>query len=142
QGEAIARCQEIAQKVLADQPNADFEIVELGNSQAMRETLRGLAFALGLGVLVVYGILAVQFASFVHPFTVLLALPFAATGALVTLWLTGDTLNMMSLIGLILLTGLVMKNSIILVDYANQRLVPSPPGFAGGEGRVRGDLAP
>jgi multidrug efflux pump subunit AcrB len=69
---------------------------------------------------IAYGILGIQFASFVHPFTVLLALPFAVTGALVTLWLTGDTLNMMSLIGLILLMGLVKKNSIILVDYANQ----------------------
>jgi HAE1 family hydrophobic/amphiphilic exporter-1 len=56
----------------------------------------------------------------VHPFTVLLAMPFAATGALVTLWLTGDTLNMMSMIGLILLMGLVKKNSIILVDYTNK----------------------
>lgn len=123
QGEAIAIAQEIAQSKL---PSDDFEIVELGNVRAMRDTLRGLAFALGLGVLIVYGILAVQFASFIHPFTVLLALPFAATGALLTLWLTGDTLNMMSLIGLILLTGLVMKNSIILVDYANQRLKSVP----------------
>src|SRR5439155_26083590 len=52
--------------------------------------------------------------------TVLMAMPFAVTGALVTLWLTHDTLNMMSLIGLILLMGLVKKNSIILVDYTNQ----------------------
>src|SRR5262249_37644838 len=57
---------------------------------------------------------------FVHPLTVLMAMPFAVTGALVTLWLTGDTLNMMSMIGLILLMGLVKKNSIILVDYTNQ----------------------
>ncbi|CAN5644282.1 N/A [soil metagenome] len=128
QGDAIAKCQEIAKAKL---PGEEFEIVELGNAQAMQETLRGLAFALGLGVLIVYGILAVQFASFVHPFTVLLALPFAATGALVTLWLTGDTLNMMSLIGLILLTGLVMKNSIILVDYANQRLKGTTIGDEG-----------
>jgi HAE1 family hydrophobic/amphiphilic exporter-1 len=62
----------------------------------------------------------VQFNSFVHPFTVLLAMPFAVTGALFTLWWTGDTLNMMSMIGLILLMGLVKKNSIILVDYTNQ----------------------
>ena len=67
-----------------------------------------------------YMILGVQFNSFLHPFTVLLAMPFAMTGALATLWLTGDTLNMMSMIGLVLLVGLVMKNSIILVDYANQ----------------------
>jgi HAE1 family hydrophobic/amphiphilic exporter-1 len=62
----------------------------------------------------------VQFNSFIHPFTVLVAVPFGVTGALATLWLTGDTLNMMSMIGMILLAGLVKKNSIILVDYMNQ----------------------
>ena len=65
-------------------------------------------------------ILGVQFNSFVHPFTVLLAVPFGVTGALATLWLCGDTLNMMSMIGMVLLAGLVKKNSIILVDYTNQ----------------------
>jgi HAE1 family hydrophobic/amphiphilic exporter-1 len=94
-------------------------MVELGNAQAMHETIRSLLFALILGIVIAYMILGVQFNSFVHPFTVILAMPFAATGALVTLWLTGDTLNMMSMIGLILLMGLVKKNSIILVDYTN-----------------------
>ena len=74
----------------------------------------------GAGLLIAYMILGVQFNSFIHPLTVLLAMPFAVTGAMVTLWLTGDTLNMMSMIGLILLMGLVKKNSIILVDYINQ----------------------
>src|SRR5258708_26020764 len=85
----------------------------------MSETIRSLVFALMMGLVIAYMILAVQFNSFVHPFTVILAMPFAATGALITLWLTGDTLNMMSMIGLILLMGLVKKNSIILVDYTN-----------------------
>src|SRR5262249_8360861 len=79
-----------------------------------------LVFALILGIVIGYMILGVQFNSFIHPLTVLLAMPFAVTGALVTLWLTGDTLNMMSMIGLVLLMGLVKKNSIILVDYTNQ----------------------
>ena len=86
----------------------------------MRETIDSLVFALVLGIVIAYMILGVQFNSFIHPLTVLLAVPFAVTGALVTLWLTGDTLNMMSMIGLILLMGLVKKNSIILVDYTNQ----------------------
>jgi multidrug efflux pump subunit AcrB len=116
QGEAIARCQEITQRLLPD----GFTVVELGNAQAMHETIKSLVFALVMGVVIAYMILGVQFNSFVHPFTVLLAMPFAVTGALVTLWLTGDTLNMMSMIGLILLMGLVKKNSIILVDYTNQ----------------------
>ncbi|MCI0459386.1 MAG: efflux RND transporter permease subunit [Gemmataceae bacterium] len=117
QGEAIARAQEIAERVL---PPNEYRIVELGNAQAMRETINSLIFALVLGIIIAYMILGVQFNSFIHPFTVLLAMPFAITGALVTLWLTGDTLNMMSMIGLILLMGLVKKNSIILVDYINQ----------------------
>jgi HAE1 family hydrophobic/amphiphilic exporter-1 len=116
QGAAIERCQQIAKDVLPD----GFTLVELGNAQAMQETMRSLVFALILGVVIAYMILGVQFNSFVHPLTVLLAMPFAVTGALATLWLTGDTLNMMSMIGLILLMGLVKKNSIILVDYTNK----------------------
>src|SRR5205085_7373273 len=102
-----------------------FAVVELGNAQAMHETIRSLVFALIMGIAIAYMILGVQFNSFVHPLTVLMAMPFAVTGALVALWLPAlwggkpDTLNMMSMIGLILLMGLVKKNSIILVDYTN-----------------------
>src|SRR5262249_38118577 len=117
QGEAIQRCQDIVAEVL---PSDKFTMVELGNAQAMHETSRSLVFALVMGIIIAYMILGVQFNSFIHPFTVILAMPFAVTGALVTLWLTGDTLNMMSMIGLILLMGLVKKNSIILVDYTNK----------------------
>jgi HAE1 family hydrophobic/amphiphilic exporter-1 len=130
QGEAIARAQEIVDEVALEskdwpdvsdsRSSREIRVVELGNAQAMRETIFSLIVALLFGIIIAYMILAVQFASFVHPFTVLMAMPFAATGALVTLWLTGDTLNMMSMIGLILLMGLVKKNSIILVDYTNQ----------------------
>jgi multidrug efflux pump subunit AcrB len=103
QGEAIARCQQIADEARrqldaerrqAGQPATNFNVIELGNAQAMRETINSLVFALVLGVVIAYMILGVQFNSFIHPFTVLLAMPFAVTGALATLWLTGDTLNM------------------------------------------------
>ncbi len=117
QGEAIAFCRQLVRDVLDEE---EFRIVELGNAKAMEETINSLVFALILGILIAYMILGVQFNSFIHPLTVLLALPFAVTGALVTLWWTNDTLNMMSMIGLILLMGLVKKNSIILVDYTNQ----------------------
>jgi multidrug efflux pump subunit AcrB len=116
QGEAIARCRDIAERILP----AGYFVVQLGNAQAMQQTLSSLGFALGLGVVIAYMVLGVQFNSFVHPITVLLAMPFAATGALATLWAANDTLNLMSMIGLILLMGLVKKNSIILVDYTNQ----------------------
>src|SRR5262245_38362512 len=116
QGIAIARCREIAEEILP----SGYKVVPLGNAQAMQQTLTSLGFALGLGVVIAYMVLGVQFNSFLHPVTVLLAMPFAATGALATLWFAGDTLNLMSMIGLILLMGLVKKNSIILVDYTNQ----------------------
>ncbi len=133
QGESIAKAQEIVAKIaqeVKETPRSTKEIesgrsreirvVELGNAEAMRQTIYSLIEALILGIIIAYMILGVQFNSFIHPFTVLLAMPFAVTGALVTLWITGDTLNMMSMIGLILLMGLVKKNSIILVDYTNQ----------------------
>ena len=116
-------------------------VVELGNAQAMRETIDSLVFALVLGIVIAYMILGVQFNSFIHPLTVLLAMPFAVTGALVTLWLTGDTLNMMSMIGLILLMGLVKKNSIILVDYTNQLRDEGMGADGGGAGGVPGAAA-
>ncbi|MFM7114727.1 MAG: efflux RND transporter permease subunit, partial [Planctomycetota bacterium] len=103
QGEALDRARKIAAEILP----AQVTLVELGNAQAMRETIDSLVFALVLGIVVAYMILGVQFNSFVHPLTVLLAMPFALTGAVVALWWTGDTLNMMSLIGLVLLMGLV-----------------------------------
>src|SRR5262249_57777307 len=82
--------------------------------------LSSLWWALALGFVVAAMILGVQFNSFVHPFTVLLAVPFGVTGALAMLWCGGDTVNLMSMIGMVLLAGLVKKNSIILVDYTNQ----------------------
>ena len=121
QGDAMARCLAIADEVREelDLP-ASFRILPMGNAQAMQETLDSLWWALLLGFIVAYMILGVQFNSFVHPFTVLMAVPFGVTGALVTLWLCGDRLNFMSMIGMVLLAGLVKKNSIILVDYTNQ----------------------
>jgi HAE1 family hydrophobic/amphiphilic exporter-1 len=126
QGEAIERCREIAEEVREEMelpPN--YRIVQLGNAQAMKDTLHSLWWALALGFVVASMILGVQFNSFVHPFTVLMAVPFGVTGALAMLWISRfwgppDTLNLMSMIGMVLLAGLVKKNSIILVDYTNQ----------------------
>lgn len=73
-----------------------------------------------LALIVTYMVLAAQFESLVHPFTVLMAVPLAVTGALVTLQMAGSTLNVYSQIGMILLIGLSSKNSILLVEFANQ----------------------
>jgi HAE1 family hydrophobic/amphiphilic exporter-1 len=74
-----------------------------------------------LGIFVAYMVLGTQFNSFIHPVTVLLALPFSVTGAFIALWITGISLNIYSMIGLLLLMGIVKKNSILLVDFTNQR---------------------
>jgi multidrug efflux pump subunit AcrB len=91
-----------------------------GASVAFRESMGSLIFALVLGIIVAYMILASQFNSFLHPVTVLTILPLSVAGAAIALWLTGKSLSIFSMIGLLLLMGIVKKNSIILVDYANQ----------------------
>ncbi len=121
QGEAIGKSLELAEQTRNEMGLPEtYRFVVLGNASAMAQTLESLLGCLVLGFLFAYMILAAQFKSFIHPFTVLLAVPFGVTGALATLWWFGDTLNMMSMIGLVLLAGLVKKNSIVLVDYANQ----------------------
>jgi multidrug efflux pump len=91
-----------------------------GDARELSESGNELLLAFGLAILVVFMVLASQFESMVHPFTVLMAVPLAVVGAIFTLKLAGATINLYSQIGMILLVGLVTKNSILLVDYANQ----------------------
>lgn len=97
-----------------------YRVVTEGTSKTFQETFDSLIFALVLGVIVAYMILASQFNSYIHPVTVLLALPFSLTGAWLALSLSGQSLNIYSMIGLVLLMGIVKKNSIMLVDFTNQ----------------------
>ncbi|MHB1004744.1 MAG: efflux RND transporter permease subunit [Chloroflexota bacterium] len=90
-----------------------------GTTKYMESVFSDLLFALLLSVLFVYMILASQFGSFIHPFTIMLALPLSFVGAFFALYITGQAIDMVGLIGLILLMGLVTKNSILLVDYTN-----------------------
>ena len=92
----------------------------LRERQTFRESFESLLFAFVLGLMVAYMVLASQFNAFTHPFTVLLALPFSVSGALIALWLAGQSLNVYSMLGLILLMGIAKKNSILLVDFTNQ----------------------
>jgi HAE1 family hydrophobic/amphiphilic exporter-1 len=91
-----------------------------GSAEAFLESVRQFGLAIFLSILVIYMLLAAQFESLLHPLTLMLALPLAMVGALGALWAAGMTLNIFSLIGIILLFGLVTKNSILLVDYTNQ----------------------
>lgn len=116
QGNVIDQAQKIAKEILPEDYHLELE----GSSAGMGESFGSLRGALILGILVAYMILAVQFNSFVHPISVLVALPFSLTGALFTLWLTGVSLNLYSYIGIIVLMGIAKKNSILLVEFTNQ----------------------
>ena len=113
---ALKKAEEIARKVLPEGYSVGFS----GSAKTMGDSFNSLGYALLLGIVIAYMILASQFNSYIHPVTVLLALPFSFTGAVFSLWITGNSLNVYSFIALILLMGLVKKNSIILVDFTNQ----------------------
>jgi hydrophobic/amphiphilic exporter-1 (mainly G- bacteria), HAE1 family len=114
-GEAIEKLNAIASKILP----MDYFPKYRGQADTMKESFGYLLFAVLLGVIMAYMVLAAQFESFVHPFTVLLAMPLSFIGAFGALILTGKTISIFSFIGLILLMGLVKKNAILLVDYTN-----------------------
>jgi HAE1 family hydrophobic/amphiphilic exporter-1 len=84
----------------------------------MRDSFRSLGFAFLLALFLVYLILAGQFESLVHPFTILCGVPLAAIGAVVALGITGHGINVMSLIGMVILVGIVVNNAIVEVDFA------------------------
>src|SRR5687768_14907020 len=113
-GQALDSLNAAADAVLP--PGSTVELA--GESREFRESSGALYFAFVLAMIFVFMVLASQFESLVHPFTVLLAVPLAVTGALGALWLADSTLNVYSQIGMILLIGLVTKNSILLVTYA------------------------
>jgi len=116
QQKALARAQSIAKRVLPP----EYHITLTGSSQTFAESLQSLVWVLLLGIIVAYMVLASQFNSFVDPLSVLMALPFSISGALMALYITHHSINIYSVIGLILLMGIVKKNSILLVDFTNQ----------------------
>ena len=115
QTEAMAQVAEIAKGL-----PLGYRAVAGGQASQLSETTSGLGFALMIGILVAYMILASQFNSFKHPMTVLTILPLALSGAVFGLLIAGKSLNVFSMIGILLLMGIVKKNSILLVEYAHQ----------------------
>jgi hydrophobe/amphiphile efflux-1 (HAE1) family protein len=116
QQDALRAVQTIAKKILPP----DYHITLSGTSQTFTESINSLVLVMILGIFVAYMVLASQFNSFIDPLSVLMALPFSVSGAILALFVTHRSINVYSLIGLILLMGIVKKNSILLVDFTNQ----------------------
>jgi multidrug efflux pump len=119
QGHAQAEVLNHVEKLGKSLPSG-YHLVFSGQSVAFRDSMQGLIFALLLGIAVSYMVLASQFNSFLHPVTVLTILVPSLAGAIFALAISGQSLNIFSMIGLLLLLGIVKKNSIILVDYASR----------------------
>lgn len=115
-GEAMTDVQQFAAQQGFPQ---DVQGVFTGSAEMMEETFANIIFCLFLAVALTYMVLAAQFESFLHPFTIMLSLPLSIGGAFGGLWVTGQTLNIFSMIGMVMLMGLVTKNAILLVDYTN-----------------------
>jgi len=116
-GEGIAEMQRIADKLL----DSSFTTALSGTSRDFAESSSNISFALILALLLIYLILAAQFESFRDPFIIMLTVPMAIAGAMLSLWVFGQTLNIFSEIGMILLIGIVTKNGILIVEFANQK---------------------
>jgi HAE1 family hydrophobic/amphiphilic exporter-1 len=117
QSDALSAVENIGKEIMPE----GVKLVFSGAAETYKEAFMGLFMALILGVVVAYMILGAQFNSFVHPVLVLIALPFSITGAVLALVIGNQTLNMFSMIGIVLLMGIVKKNSILLVDFTNER---------------------
>jgi hydrophobe/amphiphile efflux-1 (HAE1) family protein len=116
-GDGIKAMQAISAKLL----DQSFQTALSGPSRDYAESSSNIAFAFGLALMLIYLVLAAQFESFIDPFTIMVTVPLALAGALLSLWLFGQTLNIFSEIGMIMLIGLVTKNGILIVEFANQK---------------------
>ena len=116
-GEGINEMQRISKKLLDD----SFTTALSGTSRDYSESSGNTAFAFMLALILIYLVLAAQFESFVDPFIIMITVPLALAGALLSLWIFGQTFNIFSQIGMIMLIGLVTKNGILIVEFANQK---------------------
>jgi len=116
-GKPMAQAIADVERIIKKNISAEQSFQHLGMGDAMLESFESIAFALIIAVIMVYMVLASQFESFVHPFTIMFSLPVSFIGAMGLLLVTGERVNIFSLIGVIMLMGLVTKNAILLVDY-------------------------
>jgi len=117
-GQGIEAMEEIASRVLDE----SFQTALAGASKDFQESSSGLLFAFLLALVLVYLTLAAQFESFFDPLIIMITVPLALMGALGALWYFGHTLNIFSQIGIIVLVGIVTKNGILIVEFANQKM--------------------
>ena len=127
-GDAVERVQELARQTLPDSVTTTFQ----GTAAAFQSSLRGMGLLLVMAVLVIYMVLGILYESFIHPITILSGLPSAGLGALATLMIFHDELNIYSFVGVIMLIGIVKKNAIMMIDFAleTQREHNTPPAEA------------
>ncbi len=116
-GEALEEMDRIAKSTLP----AGFRTTLAGQSRDYRESSSSLVFAFIFAIILIYLVLAAQFESLIDPFIILLTVPMAVTGALISLWASDSSINIFSQIGMIMLIGLITKNGILIVEFANQR---------------------
>lgn len=124
-GDGITEMQRIAKNTLDD----TFSTALSGPSRDYAESSSNILFAFAFALLLIYLVLAAQFESFIDPFIVMLTVPLAIAGAFLSLWLFNQTLNIFSEIGIITLVGLVTKNGILIVEFANQRMEHGLPKY-------------
>ncbi len=115
-GDGIEAMKKIGKKILDD----SFSTALTGSSRDFAESSSNIIFAFLLALLLIYLVLSAQFESFIDPFVIMITVPLAIAGALISLWYFNQTLNIFSEIGMIMLVGLVTKNGILIVEFANQ----------------------
>jgi HAE1 family hydrophobic/amphiphilic exporter-1 len=116
-GDAVARVEQLARETLPSTVSGSFQ----GTAQAFQDSLRGLGWVLALAIFVIYVVLGILYESFIHPLTILSGLPSAGFGALLTLLIFKEDLNIYAFVGIIMLVGLVKKNGIMMIDFAIEK---------------------
>jgi len=115
-GEALSYLENVVDEQLPDNVSVDYK----GESQLYKESGSSIVFVFGLALIITFLVLAAQFESFIHPLVIMLAVPIAIVGAFIGLYLTGNSINIYSQIGIVMLIGLAAKNGILIVEFANQ----------------------
>jgi multidrug efflux pump len=122
-GDALAAMDDVARRTLPATAQTDLD----GQSREFRASGGEIYFTFVLALLFIYLVLSAQFESFIHPFVIMLSVPLSMTGALVTLYLAGGTLNIYSQVGLVTLVGLITKHGILIVEFSNQLRAKGEP---------------